>query len=929
MFKSFKIKIKKIMKKELFHGFTLVEMLATIVVLSVIALIVYPTIGRIIVNNKNKAYEKQIDVIKEAAANWLTTNEEKLKDNSYPLPIEDILKNGFIEEDELLNPIDNEPIKGCILITWRKGIKQYDYNYVTSCDDFVIPKLLSLKASTKENEYGWRNKDFYVTLNGEELENYYYCIDEKKCEPNIMVKDINETIAFNQEGIKFVCAYGMNKFGETESICEKYKLDKTNPVIGTITFDGTRGENEWYISNVAVAITESKDDLSGIDSNVLSPSETLITKDTKGTTYTLTAKDKAGNESSVSYNVKVDKTAPTIGELVINGTSGKNGWYTSDLTFGIKDGSDDISGHQSTISSLSYLKNETKGTTVVITTKDKAGNISTKNYIVKMDKTAPTVGELVVTGTKGENDWYISDLSFGVKNGNDDISGHYKTTTTHNKITTETTGTSVVVTTENQAGLISTREYSFKVDKTPPIVGELVINGTLGDNGWYKSNVTFSVKDGSDTTSGHGSTTSSISSITSDTEGTKVVVTTVDKAGNRATKEYTVKVDKTEPTCTLAVNTSGVSFGNKSSDVVSSGISTSTSVSYGSQTAGLSNNTFYGYLKDRAGNLGKCSANVVSTTIAYDKTTTICKETTNTIPHYTYNCSRSYDTCASGWSSCSWCNTSKCKRETGSVTVSYTKSSQKCNRSVSGYTYDCKANNCPSYTNSRSCRRATGCNWTNNTCHATTGSGGTSNCSGFGGRVTNKVCYITGRSSACPKGWTQTAKNPKYSYSFDRATTSSVNSCSKNTFTCNSSNYGSYQVTCSNPSYSCPSGGTYPNTGSSCYTYSSGSSYNGCSQGTDTGGGCAKYDQSSCPSGWSSSIANSWNTYTYSYNPTSSTQKGLSTCQASTGYSGCYGTHNSSQSGMKDKVNITCSINGYTCPSGYTKLNDSTCYKTN
>ena len=152
MFKSFKIKIKKIMKKELFHGFTLVEMLATIVVLSVIALIVYPTIGRIIVNNKNKAYEKQIDVIKEAAANWLTTNEEKLKDNSYPLPIEDILKNGFIEEDELLNPIDNETIKGCILITWRKGIKQYDYNYVTSCDDFVIPKLLSLKASTKENE---------------------------------------------------------------------------------------------------------------------------------------------------------------------------------------------------------------------------------------------------------------------------------------------------------------------------------------------------------------------------------------------------------------------------------------------------------------------------------------------------------------------------------------------------------------------------------------------------------------------------------------------------------------------------------------------------------------------------------------------------------------------------------------------------------
>ena len=371
-------------------GFTLIELLAALVVLAIIALIVYPTIGKVLANNKTKAYEKQLDVIEVAASNWLIENEGKLKDNAYALPINDIVGSGFIEENELINPINNEPLTGCIFITWRKNIKQYEYNYVENCEEFIVPKILSLKASSSENEHGWRNKDFYVSLSGEYLENYYYCIDNKKCEPNIMVTDVNKTIAFNEEGIKYVCAYGTNKSGETESICEKYKLDKTKPIVGSIVFSGTPGLSEWFVSDVTVNATESTDALSGIDNSILSPSETLITKDTKGTTYTLTAKDKAGNVNTISYSVKVDKTKPTIGTLVINGTKGENGWYNNDLAFSITDGSDKTSGHKSTTSSASKITSDTTGTKVILTTKDNAGNTTTKEYTIKMDKTAPS-----------------------------------------------------------------------------------------------------------------------------------------------------------------------------------------------------------------------------------------------------------------------------------------------------------------------------------------------------------------------------------------------------------------------------------------------------------------------------------------------------------------------------------------------------------
>ena len=550
-------------------GFTLIELLATLVVLAIIALIVYPTIGKLLANNKTKAYEKQLDVIEVAASNWLIENEGKLKDNAYALPINDIVGSGFIEENELINPINNEPLTGCIFITWRKNIKQYEYNYVENCEEFIVPKILSLKASSSENEHGWRNKDFYVSLSGEYFENYYYCIDNKKCEPNIMVTDVNKTIAFNEEGIKYVCAYGTNKSGETESICEKYKLDKTKPVIGSIVFSGKQGLNNWFVSDVTVNVTESTDALSGIDNNILSPSETSITKDTKGTTYTLTAKDKAGNISSVSYAVKIDKTKPILGTLTISGTKGNNDWYKSDVVFSVKDGSDSMSGHASTTSSITSITKDTKGTKVILTTKDNAGNTTTKEYIIKMDKTAPKIE--MVNPTNGN--WTNKNIEI-TSNFSDNISGIVPSslawsddnTNWHNYSNTSTTTFKDTWSGEGNrtgynkvcdyAGNCSTTSTPIRIDKTNPIVGELVVaSGTLGTNGWYTSNVVFSVKNGSDALSGHGSTTSSISSITTNTKGTNVVVTTKDKAGNSTAKTYTFKVDKNAPTITPKYST--------------------------------------------------------------------------------------------------------------------------------------------------------------------------------------------------------------------------------------------------------------------------------------------------------------------------------------------------------------------------------------
>ncbi len=105
----------------------------------------------------------------------------------------------------------------------------------------------------------------------------------------------------------------------------------------------------------------------------------------------------------------------------------------------------------------------------------------------------------------------------------------------------------------NNVNTLSSGEY--KIDVTDPIVGGVSPNGTMGSNGWYTSDITFSITNGSDTLSGHKSTTVSPTSLTSNTTGKSVVVTTEDNAGNQRTATFgPYKIDKTAPIFTVKLS---------------------------------------------------------------------------------------------------------------------------------------------------------------------------------------------------------------------------------------------------------------------------------------------------------------------------------------------------------------------------------------
>ena len=307
------------------------------------------------------------------------------------------------------------------------------------------------------------------------------------------------------------------------------KIDKTKPTAGTMTMKlgsssgSTYTSGTWTNQSVYIALNNGSDETGGsghssttysISGAATQSNQTAAQTLTAAGKYTITitTKDIAGNSSTRTQYVYIDKTKPTAGTLTmkLDSSTGSsylnNTWTNHSVYISLNNGSDETngSGHSSTTYSISgsaTQSNQTAAQTllatgtynITVTTKDKAGNTSTNNYVIKIDKKAPNVGTLTMKldSTSGENytndTWTNHNIYIAVNNGNDANSGHQSTTysisgpimvtnsSEARTLTAEGTYT-VVLTTKDMAGNTATRTYTIKVDKTPPQV-QLSNNG--------------------------------------------------------------------------------------------------------------------------------------------------------------------------------------------------------------------------------------------------------------------------------------------------------------------------------------------------------------------------------------------------------------------------------------------------------------------
>ena len=143
-------------------GFTLIEVLAVVVILSVLAAIMVPSVNYIINQNKENNYENLKNSIISAAKIYLS-------DNRYEISIDKLCSNNT-EKINIISINRNEITDSKLPIKWLVDSKSLSTN---SDGDIINPsdknKKLNLDDSYVLVKYQCSNKDYTYTLEDDSL----------------------------------------------------------------------------------------------------------------------------------------------------------------------------------------------------------------------------------------------------------------------------------------------------------------------------------------------------------------------------------------------------------------------------------------------------------------------------------------------------------------------------------------------------------------------------------------------------------------------------------------------------------------------------------------------------------------------------------------------------------------------------------------
>ena len=117
------------------NGFTLVELLAVLVVLALVALIVTPNVAQSIKDYQDRLYDVQIDGIKDSAKNWLADQIDQGNTSNIPkegtpvLVTVRTLQAGGYADPELKDPRNKKAFNAnyCVKIDFQNN--QYIYTF--------------------------------------------------------------------------------------------------------------------------------------------------------------------------------------------------------------------------------------------------------------------------------------------------------------------------------------------------------------------------------------------------------------------------------------------------------------------------------------------------------------------------------------------------------------------------------------------------------------------------------------------------------------------------------------------------------------------------------------------------------------------------------------------------------------------------------
>lgn len=433
------------MKKLDKRGFTMVELLATIVIIGILGTIGVVGVTKSMKSAKDRYYVAQNKLFISAAQTYFTDNKSRLpmKSGTFKqVTLETLTNSNYIEK--MVDYNKSEYNKDSYVTVTKLGLNMYSYEGNLIDSEGKVQGYKESGKSTASVTFTVDNQNFssnsptkytngskIVNINIEDTDGIAgYIISVQKRGKTVNEMDYIEAGGISKTSNKLKISpdkYGDGEYSVKVKVYDKYNDQKSSTsgkiVVDTIApkcsinLDGVVGENGWYKErtvNVKLTIDELNRDKFDFSSKALTqPSyqtkdknEEVITKgqsDTGDITYYAYVLDKAGNKGECkSATFKVDTKKPTCSVAVSKNPDGDNGWYVSDVAINMTSAEDSGSslagkGMGTVQSSPNYngttstVQGNTSGVTWYGYVKDYAGNVNTcqTSTQVKVDTIVP------------------------------------------------------------------------------------------------------------------------------------------------------------------------------------------------------------------------------------------------------------------------------------------------------------------------------------------------------------------------------------------------------------------------------------------------------------------------------------------------------------------------------------------------------------